>query len=82
MREYPAVSIDRFDHDNLLARAYFLSHCHKGEHRPSPWQPDTLPVPPPTPPSHALMAVPCLHRPHEGAAGARPEEEDGGQVWG
>ncbi|KAM9581593.1 protein artemis isoform 1-T1 [Guaruba guarouba] len=29
VREYPAVSIDRFDHDNLLARAYFLSHCHK-----------------------------------------------------
>ncbi|XP_062487892.1 protein artemis isoform X1 [Pezoporus occidentalis] len=29
VREYPSVSIDRFDHDNLLARAYFLSHCHK-----------------------------------------------------
>ncbi|XP_042648283.1 protein artemis isoform X2 [Tyto alba] len=29
VREYPAVSIDRFDHDNLRARAYFLSHCHK-----------------------------------------------------
>uniref|UniRef100_A0A8C5THD6 Protein artemis n=1 Tax=Malurus cyaneus samueli TaxID=2593467 RepID=A0A8C5THD6_9PASS len=30
-REYPAVSIDRFDRDNLRARAFFLSHCHKGE---------------------------------------------------
>ncbi|XP_068258083.1 protein artemis [Nyctibius grandis] len=29
VREYPAVSIDRFDRDNLRARAYFLSHCHK-----------------------------------------------------
>ncbi|XP_015283532.1 PREDICTED: protein artemis [Gekko japonicus] len=29
MREYPSVSIDRFDRDNLRARAYFLSHCHK-----------------------------------------------------
>ncbi|XP_075626022.1 protein artemis [Balearica regulorum gibbericeps] len=29
VREYPGVSIDRFDHDNLRARAYFLSHCHK-----------------------------------------------------
>ncbi|XP_019399210.1 PREDICTED: protein artemis isoform X1 [Crocodylus porosus] len=28
-REYPWVSIDRFDRDNLRARAYFLSHCHK-----------------------------------------------------
>ncbi|KAM4902171.1 protein artemis [Sylvia borin] len=28
-REYPAVSIDRFDRDNLRARAFFLSHCHK-----------------------------------------------------
>ncbi|XP_021386693.2 LOW QUALITY PROTEIN: protein artemis [Lonchura striata] len=28
-REYPAASIDRFDHDNLRARAFFLSHCHK-----------------------------------------------------
>ncbi|XP_053107355.1 protein artemis isoform X2 [Hemicordylus capensis] len=29
MREYPNLSIDRFDRDNLRARAYFLSHCHK-----------------------------------------------------
>ncbi|XP_078010803.1 protein artemis isoform X2 [Phascolarctos cinereus] len=29
MAEYPAISIDRFDRQNLMARAYFLSHCHK-----------------------------------------------------
>ncbi|KFU92342.1 Protein artemis, partial [Chaetura pelagica] len=29
VREYPGVSIDRFARDNLRARAYFLSHCHK-----------------------------------------------------
>ncbi|XP_051490460.1 protein artemis isoform X2 [Apus apus] len=29
VREYPGVSIDRFDRGNLRARAYFLSHCHK-----------------------------------------------------
>ncbi|XP_041059264.1 protein artemis isoform X2 [Carcharodon carcharias] len=29
MQEYPSASIDRFDRDNLLAKAYFLSHCHK-----------------------------------------------------
>ncbi|KAM9468323.1 protein artemis [Clarias gariepinus] len=29
MKEYPAISIDRFDRENLHARAYFLSHCHK-----------------------------------------------------
>nr|XP_008119665.1 PREDICTED: protein artemis isoform X2 [Anolis carolinensis] len=29
MREYPRLSIDRFDRENLQARAYFLSHCHK-----------------------------------------------------
>ncbi|XP_009898620.1 protein artemis [Dryobates pubescens] len=29
VREYPVVSIDRFDRHNLRARAYFLSHCHK-----------------------------------------------------
>ncbi|KAM6320933.1 protein artemis [Aegotheles albertisi] len=29
VREYPAVSIDRFDRHNLRARAFFLSHCHK-----------------------------------------------------
>uniref|UniRef100_A0A4W3GPU6 DNA repair metallo-beta-lactamase domain-containing protein n=1 Tax=Callorhinchus milii TaxID=7868 RepID=A0A4W3GPU6_CALMI len=30
MKEYRSVSIDRFDRENLLAKAYFLSHCHKG----------------------------------------------------
>ncbi|OBS59279.1 hypothetical protein A6R68_09598, partial [Neotoma lepida] len=30
MTEYPTISIDRFDRENLKARAYFLSHCHKG----------------------------------------------------
>ncbi|CAL8322818.1 unnamed protein product [Lota lota] len=29
MKEYPNISLDRFDKDNLHARAYFLSHCHK-----------------------------------------------------
>ncbi|KAK2832209.1 hypothetical protein Q7C36_015671 [Tachysurus vachellii] len=29
MKEYPTISIDRFDRENLHARAYFLSHCHK-----------------------------------------------------
>ncbi|XP_044533843.1 protein artemis [Gracilinanus agilis] len=29
MEEYPTISIDRFDRQNLMARAYFLSHCHK-----------------------------------------------------
>uniref|UniRef100_A0A672HTW4 Protein artemis n=1 Tax=Salarias fasciatus TaxID=181472 RepID=A0A672HTW4_SALFA len=29
MKEYPTVSVDRFDRENLHARAYFLSHCHK-----------------------------------------------------
>ncbi|KAJ8261955.1 hypothetical protein GJAV_G00160410 [Gymnothorax javanicus] len=29
MKEYPNISLDRFDRDNLHARAYFLSHCHK-----------------------------------------------------
>ncbi|XP_055509470.1 protein artemis isoform X1 [Leucoraja erinacea] len=29
MAEYPSLSIDRFDRDNLLAKAFFLSHCHK-----------------------------------------------------
>ncbi|KAM9334733.1 protein artemis [Symphorus nematophorus] len=29
MKEYPNISLDRFDRENLLARAYFLSHCHK-----------------------------------------------------
>ncbi|XP_029018735.1 protein artemis isoform X2 [Betta splendens] len=29
MKEYPTVSLDRFDKENLHARAYFLSHCHK-----------------------------------------------------
>ncbi|XP_061418935.1 protein artemis isoform X1 [Lethenteron reissneri] len=27
--EYPSVSIDRFDRDNVNARAFFLSHCHQ-----------------------------------------------------
>uniref|UniRef100_A0A8C4IIW5 Protein artemis n=1 Tax=Dicentrarchus labrax TaxID=13489 RepID=A0A8C4IIW5_DICLA len=31
MKEYPTVSLDRFDRENLLSRAYFLSHCHKGD---------------------------------------------------
>lgn len=31
MREYSTISLDRFDRENLHARAYFLSHCHKGE---------------------------------------------------
>uniref|UniRef100_A0A6Q2Z6M4 Protein artemis n=1 Tax=Esox lucius TaxID=8010 RepID=A0A6Q2Z6M4_ESOLU len=29
MKEYPNISLDRFDRENLHARAYFLSHCHK-----------------------------------------------------
>ncbi|XP_051006830.1 protein artemis [Acomys russatus] len=29
MAEYPTISIDCFDRENLKARAYFLSHCHK-----------------------------------------------------
>lgn len=29
MREYPSISLDRFDRENIHARAYFLSHCHK-----------------------------------------------------
>ncbi|XP_030072422.1 protein artemis [Microcaecilia unicolor] len=29
MKEYPTISIDRFDRENLVAKAYFLSHCHK-----------------------------------------------------
>ncbi|XP_026778477.3 protein artemis isoform X1 [Pangasianodon hypophthalmus] len=29
MKEYPNISIDRFDRENIHARAYFLSHCHK-----------------------------------------------------
>ncbi|KAJ8395669.1 hypothetical protein AAFF_G00029060 [Aldrovandia affinis] len=29
MKEYSTISLDRFDRDNLHARAYFLSHCHK-----------------------------------------------------
>lgn len=32
MKEYPTISLDRFDRENLHARAYFLSHCHKGKH--------------------------------------------------
>lgn len=33
MREYPTISLDRFDKENLHARAYFLSHCHKGRNK-------------------------------------------------
>uniref|UniRef100_A0A1A8LJ23 Protein artemis n=3 Tax=Nothobranchius pienaari TaxID=704102 RepID=A0A1A8LJ23_9TELE len=29
MKEYPTISLDRFDRENLHAQAYFLSHCHK-----------------------------------------------------
>uniref|UniRef100_A0A3P8UXU1 Protein artemis n=2 Tax=Cynoglossus semilaevis TaxID=244447 RepID=A0A3P8UXU1_CYNSE len=29
MKEYPSISLDCFDRENLHARAYFLSHCHK-----------------------------------------------------
>uniref|UniRef100_A0A665UB26 Protein artemis n=1 Tax=Echeneis naucrates TaxID=173247 RepID=A0A665UB26_ECHNA len=29
MKEYPTLSLDRFDRENLHSRAYFLSHCHK-----------------------------------------------------
>uniref|UniRef100_A0A8C6TWT4 Protein artemis n=1 Tax=Neogobius melanostomus TaxID=47308 RepID=A0A8C6TWT4_9GOBI len=29
MKEYPSISLDRFDRENIHARAYFLSHCHK-----------------------------------------------------
>uniref|UniRef100_A0AAV2IXJ7 Protein artemis n=1 Tax=Knipowitschia caucasica TaxID=637954 RepID=A0AAV2IXJ7_KNICA len=29
MKEYPNISLDRFDRENIHARAYFLSHCHK-----------------------------------------------------
>ncbi|XP_069483932.1 protein artemis isoform X2 [Ambystoma mexicanum] len=33
MLEYPSISIDRFDRENLAAKAYFLSHCHKDHMR-------------------------------------------------
>ncbi|XP_077329109.1 protein artemis isoform X1 [Lithobates pipiens] len=29
MKEYPSISIDRFDRENISAKAFFLSHCHK-----------------------------------------------------
>ncbi|KAM9845595.1 protein artemis [Aulostomus maculatus] len=29
MKEYPTISLDRFDRENIHSRAYFLSHCHK-----------------------------------------------------
>uniref|UniRef100_A0A8C4RXM1 Protein artemis n=1 Tax=Erpetoichthys calabaricus TaxID=27687 RepID=A0A8C4RXM1_ERPCA len=32
MKEYPTISIDRYDKENVNARAYFLSHCHKDRH--------------------------------------------------
>ncbi len=28
MNEYPDISLDRFDFDNLISASYFLSHCH------------------------------------------------------
>lgn len=52
LREYPALSIDRFDRDNLRARAYFLSHCHKGERRaPAAAVAMVTALPPPSPPA-------------------------------
>ncbi|XP_077450511.1 protein artemis [Stigmatopora argus] len=33
MLEYPHISLDCFDQENLQARAYFLSHCHKDHMR-------------------------------------------------
>ena len=29
-REYPAISADNFEKENLDSVAFFLSHCHKG----------------------------------------------------
>ena len=29
-REYPAISADNFEKENLDSLAFFLSHCHKG----------------------------------------------------
>ncbi|XP_077566233.1 protein artemis isoform X2 [Stigmatopora nigra] len=33
MLEYPHISLDCFDQENLKARAFFLSHCHKDHMR-------------------------------------------------
>ncbi|XP_069084822.1 protein artemis [Pleurodeles waltl] len=33
MLEFPSISIDCFDRENLAAKAYFLSHCHKDHMR-------------------------------------------------
>lgn len=77
LREYPQLSIDRFDYDNLRARAYFLSHCHKGE--PPSFPPISMASSPPAA-LPAVTAVPFLLRSHEGAEGARPEEEAAEQV--
>ena len=30
LKEYPFVSVDCFDKNNLDSEAYFLSHCHQG----------------------------------------------------
>ena len=29
-REYPTISADNFEKENLDSLAFFLSHCHKG----------------------------------------------------
>lgn len=28
LKEFPNISIDRFDDDNLESKVFFLSHCH------------------------------------------------------
>lgn len=28
MKEFPCISVDRFDNDNLQSKIFFLSHCH------------------------------------------------------
>ena len=30
-REYPLISADNFEKENLDSLAFFLSHCHKGK---------------------------------------------------
>ena len=30
-REYPLISADNFERENLDSLAFFLSHCHKGK---------------------------------------------------
>lgn len=60
-REYPAVSIDRFDRDNLRARAFFLSHCHKGEGPPRRGPLLGVPAPFPCVPAPRVPPLtPCL----------------------